>query len=272
MFTAFFPSFVYWSCLMLKDPLSIFAMSLLVLSVVSLRNRFQVIWLFPLFLSLLIILGIREYLFFVCTFLGAISFVPVTQRHAGSLLIKLLLMILLIGTISFYMGYGFMGKEYILESHYFDIEYINQTRINMGDHGSGAFFKDPSVALWGSDFWSNFRASVVGIFFFFFTLDLTNLGSIRQLMALPEILLFISFLPALWRGMLNSWRNHRHTTLPIFVFAIGILIVYGSATTNMGAMFRWRMQAMPFFLAFISHGFILRSHSYYFRLFSRIRI
>lgn len=35
---AFLPSFVYWSCLMLKDPLSIFSISLLVLAVVRLRE------------------------------------------------------------------------------------------------------------------------------------------------------------------------------------------------------------------------------------------
>ncbi|MCI5147706.1 MAG: phospholipid carrier-dependent glycosyltransferase, partial [Candidatus Electrothrix sp. AR3] len=37
VFTSFFPSFIYWSCLMLKDPLSIFSMSLLLLAVVSIR-------------------------------------------------------------------------------------------------------------------------------------------------------------------------------------------------------------------------------------------
>ena len=272
LFTAFFPSFVYWSCLMLKDPLSIFAMSLLVLSVVSLRNRFHIKWLVSMLFSLLVFLSIREYMFFIGLFFIAASFLPTTGWRVGPMLTKLLIIVIVVGSISLYMGFGFMGREYIAESQYFDINYINETRIKMGGHGTGAFFEDPSSALWGSDFWSNFKASAVGIFFFFFTIDFTRLGSVRQLMALPEVLIFVSLLPALWRGMLDSWRNHREATLPLFVFALGIMVVYGSATTNMGAMFRWRMQAMPFFLAFLAHGLLLRSSGFYFRLLSRLRI
>lgn len=272
LFTSFFPSFVYWSCLMLKDPLSIFAMSLLVLSIVSVRKHFQAKWMVGIVLSLLIFISIREYMFFVGLFLVAASFLPVTGLRVAPMIVKLLAIIVIIGSISLYMGYGFMGQKFIAESHYFDINYINDTRIKMGGHGSGAFFSDPSQAVWGSDFWNNFKSAAAGIFYFFFTIDFTRLGSVRQLMALPEVLVFVSLLPALVRGMVDSWRNYRDVALPLFVFAFGIMVVYGSATTNMGAMFRWRMQVMPLFIAFLTHGVLLRASGFYFRMLNRFKI
>ena len=43
----------------------------------------------------------------------------------------------------------------------------------------------------------------------------------------------------------------------------------GSAATNMGAMFRWRMQALPFLLAFLTYGLSLHGRGYFYRLMSR---
>jgi hypothetical protein len=40
----------------------------------------------------------------------------------------------------------------------------------------------------------------------------------------------------------------------VLVFAFGVMLVYTSATTNAGAMFRWRMQALPFFIMMTSYG------------------
>lgn len=272
LFTALFPSFIFWSCLMLKDPLSVFAMSLLVLAIASIRRQFHVKWLFAIGFSLLVFLGIREYMFFICLFLITASFLPITSKEFGPLLVKLIFIVVIVGMAARFMGFGFMGLEFISQSFYFDIDYINSTRIAIGNHGSGAFFKNPSSALWGQDFWGTAKAAIAGIFFFFVSIDLTNVASVRQLMALPEILLFITLLPALWTGLLSSWKNHRHETLPLFVFAFGIMAVYGSAATNMGAMFRWRMQAMPFFLAFLAYGLTLRQKGFFYRFLDRLKI
>ncbi len=270
--TAFFPSFIYWSCLMLKDPLSIFAMVLLVLAVVALRESFSVKWLAAMGFSLLSFLAVREYMFFVAMFFIAMSYFPVEGRRTGLLVVKMLAIVLLVGGAAYGMGFGFMGIDYIQQSHYFDLDYINQSRVKIGDHGTGAFFDDPSSALWGKDFLSTLKALGAAVYFFFVTLDLANIDSFRQLMALPEVLIIVLLLPAMFRGMLYSWRYLRQRSLPLMVFAFGLLAVYGSATTNMGAMFRWRMQAMPFLMAFIVFGLTLSRSGWMYRLLSRLRI
>ena len=269
LMTAFFPSFIYWSCLMLKDPLSIFAVSLLVLGLVSLRRKFDVKWLFAIAFSLLVFIGIREYLFFVAIFFILMSLFPVEGKRTGTILVKLAFILVLLGAATWAAGFGFLGMDYIQNSHYFDLEYINASRVNIGDHGSGAMFANPEEALWGKDLASTLRAAGAAIYFSLVSLDLTELDSLRQLMALPEVLLTVFLLPSLFRGMLYSWRKYRQAAMPLFVFACGLMAVYGSAATNMGAMFRWRMQALPFLMAFISIGLIVKGRGNLYRAFLR---
>lgn len=270
--TAFFPSFIYWSCLMLKDSLTIFAMALLVWAVVSLRERFEVRWIVVMAFSLIVYLATREYMFFVALFFITLSFFPVEGRKTGPLLVKMLAVVLFVGTATYAMGFGFLGMDYIAQSHYFDLDYINQSRIRIGDHGSGAFFDDPSSALWGKDLVGTLKALAAVAYFSLISVDLTDLGSVRQLMALPEVLVVALLLPHLFRGLLGSWRHLRQRTLPLMIFGFGILAVVGSAATNMGAMFRWRMQALPFLLAFLVYGLTLSGRGWLYRLLSRLRI
>lgn len=266
---AFLPSFIYWSCLMLKDPLSIFSLSLLVLAVVRLRRDFNVGALAAMAFSLLVLLGVREYLFFVSVFLIVISYVPVEGRRTAPLLATMTGIVVLIGAATYSAGFGVLGSDYIRQSHYFDLEYINQSRINIS-HGTGAFFDEPEAAVWGESADSTFRALAAAVYFFFVSIDLTQIGSLRQLMALPEVLVFLLLLPSLMRGLSQSWQQARQASLPLAVFAFGLLAVYGSAATNMGAMFRWRMQALPLLLAFMVYGAFVHGRGPVFRALKRL--
>ncbi len=255
---ALLPSFVYWSCLMLKDPASIFAVALMVWALVKLRSRMEFGPMAGLIIGLMIVLALREYLFLVSLFLIGISLLPVGSKGLSGRLVRVATVVLIAGLVAQVLGFGFLGISGAQQSMYFDLDYINSTRVAMGDHGTGAFFENPESALWGGGPVATIRAAFSAVFFFFVSLDLRNLDSARQLMALPEVLLFLAMLPLLWKGLWFSFKRLRDRALPLIVFSAGLLVVYGSATTNMGAMFRWRMQALPMLLAFICVGLALR--------------
>jgi len=269
LLVGFFPSFIYWSCLMLKDPLSIFSVSLLVLAIVNLRRSFSAGTLAVMAFCLLMLLGVREYLFFVSVFLIVVSYIPVEGRRTIPLLATMTGVVALIGVTTYAAGFGVFGLDYIRQSHYFDLEYINQSRINIS-HGTGAFFDAPEDAVWGESAGSTFRALAAAIYFFFVSIDLTQIGSLRQLMALPEVLMFLLLLPSLARGLRYSWHHARQAALPLAVFAFGLLAVYGSAATNMGAMFRWRMQALPLLLTFMVCGAFVHGRGPIYRTLKRL--
>ena len=157
--------------------------------------------------------------------------------------------------VPYLLGFGYFGIDYGREAEYFDVEYINHIRTAMGDHGTGAMFEPDEVPTWGGDPQQDIMTALTGIFFFFVTLDLTSIDSTRQIIALPEVLLFLVLIPSLIRGTKVCWA-HRETTFPVLVFAFGVMAVYVVGTTNMGAMFRWKMQIMPLFLILITVGLL----------------
>lgn len=262
LLVAIFPSFVYWSCLMLKDPTAIFMMSLLVLSTIKLRNHFSLGWLVALLLALLVYLGIRDYMFFLSIGMVTISmifFTPYAVPRGGSWLgLAALCLVPLV------MGFGVFGFSYITNSIYFDVDYINHIRVAMGDHGSGALYEHSNVATWGSgNILSDILAFLKGLVFFFITINPVEIGSVRQWMALPEVLLVFLLIPHLVRGLYWIWLDRRNS-FPLLVFAFGVMLMLISATTNLGALFRWRMQVMPLFVIAMAVGvFWLRQGWFY---------
>lgn len=272
VFVAIFPSFVYWSTMMLKDPAALMAMCMIVCSLVHLRQKVSLGWVAALLVGLLIYLGIRQYLFLVCLLMIPVAIIPFGQRRPGTTMVSFGLALLVINAITYPLGYGFLGLQEIGGSHYFDLEYINSTRVAIGDHGRGAIFEDPTQALWGSDWITNIRNAAIAVFYFFVSLDLTNLRSHRQLMALPEVIVFITIIPALFRGIWLTWKRYRRTAWPIFLMAFVILAVYGSATTNLGALFRWRMQSLPMFMAMAALGICYYQRSWMWRFARRLKI
>lgn len=262
--TAFFPSFIIWSCLALKDTLAIFAMSLLVLSTLKIRSQFHVGWLLGMFVSLLIFLGIRDYMFFVCVLIIAISmifFTPHKLPRTGSWLALAALCF-----VPWMLGYGAFGYSFIQTSFYFDLDYINHVRVAMGDHGSGALFEHSDVATWGEgSLGSDILAFLKGVLFFFVSLNPADVGSVRQLMALPEVLLVMLLLPFLARGLYWIWLD-RNNSFPVLVFSLVVMLMLVSATTNIGAMFRWRMQVMPLFVIAMAIGVFWLRRGFFYRV------
>ncbi len=268
LLVALMPSFVYWSCLMLKDTTAIFAVSVLVLATVNLRYRFSFTWLATAVSCLMILLCLREYMFFVCTVLMAGSlclYLPgrLSWWSAG-------LTLILLGWFPALFGYGWFGLDAFRSSHYFDLDYINHVRVAMGDHGSGAIFEHDSVATWGQgSVLDQAWALTKTVLLFFVSVNPLDVGSLRQWMALPEALLVLALIPALIRGLQILWAD-RQNALPLLVFAFGITLILVLATTNIGALFRWRMQVMPLFVIALSLGVFASRHSFFRPLFSRL--
>lgn len=271
LMVAFFPSFIYWSVLMLKDPISWLAVSFLVYGTVSIKINFSIKYVVYIFIGLIIFLGVREYMFFISMIIIVLSLVPL--KGAGlSLIVRWLAVIFIMGFTAKLAGFGFMAIDRISDSVYFDIDYLNHARVKLSDHGSGRFFQNEADAVWGQGFLNDLKSFTLAVYYSFLSLDITSLGSVRQLMALPEVLLFMNLFPTLIVGAQQVWKHHRNLALPILGFGFGILVVYGSTTTNKGALFRWRMQALPYLLTLVSYGIYYRKKGWFYKIVMRYKI
>lgn len=266
---AFFPSLVYWSCLMLKDAVSTLAVVLVVFSVFEMRIRPAFRLAFPFATGLLILLGTREYLFTVLILLTppALLLFPLLRKQSTPLV--LILAIMAAGAFPMLLGQGFFASDYLLHSRYFDLEYINRTRIAMGDHGSGALFAQDNVHVWGESVAGDIEAVLVTLSAILMPVNPFALASVRQLIAVPFVVIMVASLWPMARGVMYGWRIRQLST-PIGVITGGVLAVYVGGTTNAGALFRWTTQLMPFLLMAVAAGLFYRTDRLGYRLGVRV--
>jgi hypothetical protein len=254
---AFFPSIMFWSTLMLKDPAAILAVALVIYGVFVLRQRFSLWPLLGLLAGLVIFIGTRTYLFIVIVMLMPAAFLlfPAGKRQIPW---RIIILPALIGLLPMAIGYGYFASGEFQQSMYFDIDYINAVRGSMST-GSGALFDDGGHT-WGRGIGSDIWLAVTTLFAIFVPVNPFELANVRQLAALPFVLVMFYLFPFLVRGVRYLWAQ-RSLTTPIMIFATGVLAVYIGGTSNTGALFRWTAQVMPYFLLAISFAAFARRRS-----------
>ena len=78
--------------------------------------------------------------------------------------------------------------------------------------------------------------------------------SIRQWMALPEVLIVLYMIPKLYRGFRRIMRYHRFEFLAVLFVAAAITFAYSSVTTNAGPLMRWRLQVANVYIIMAAIG------------------
>jgi len=97
----------------------------------------------------------------------------------------------------------------------------------------------------------------LGIAYLLFAPFPWQLGSMRQVVALPEMLLWWSSLPLLILGLGFCLRYRLGQTAPILVFTTLLTLAYSIFQGNVGTAYRQRAQLLVFYLIFVSVGFVL---------------
>jgi hypothetical protein len=78
--------------------------------------------------------------------------------------------------------------------------------------------------------------------------------SLRPLISLPEMLVWWSMVPALWRGLKFALGREAGRTIPIMVFGGTLMGLYALTLGNVGAAFRQRAQVFVFLFIFVALG------------------
>lgn len=269
---AFFPSFVYYTSMPLKEAPAIFAVLSIVWGVMTLVVRRKArSWLW-ITVGLLIVAGLRVYL--VPVFIGCVIVSLFSARmNAGFAgLVQLGMCMALLGAI----GYVLLVQTDIEFSDYEALQYFNPDKLNEVRtslaRGNTRLYESRSEAAFTDNWLGNIYKFFKGFVIFILSVDITKINRARQLAAVPEMLFFLYCLPYLYHGVVTGWKTIPHRILPIIVFGVAILLVYGSATTNAGTMYRWRLQGLPFLIMIVIYGASVRRKGLlYTRLLARFR-
>ena len=252
--STFFPTQVYYSALMVRDSISAFSVSLLFLGLAQFIRKTTFWWWLNFIVGFIILISLRSYLASVLAGVIPMSFLAtavVSQGGRARAMAGIFVVGIAVAGVTF-LAPSLMGE---MDVQFADLDYINKVRTKM-NHGSGAMYADGSVTQVGTSLMDTASSFLVGLYFFFFSVSPSQITSIRQIMALPEVVLVAA---GTWYGVRGGWvlwKERRDIFLPLLLPTLVMTLGYSAATTNGGPLMRWRMQLLGVYLIAAAVGVV----------------
>jgi len=247
---AIFPAFVIWSSQLLKDGLVVFLLVLAMTMVMQLQERFSLLALMTLALSLLGILTLRFYIFYMVAIAVGGSFVVGTS-NAPQAIVRRTIALVALGLALMYFG---VTRNYTTDvQKYGTLERIQASRADLAQSAKSGFGEDVDVST------TEGAISVVPLGLMYLMLapfpwQATNL---RQAITIPEVLLWWSLLPFLIMGVWYAIKHRLRNAFPVLLFSLMLTIAYSVFQGNVGTAYRQRTQIQVFLFMFIAVGWTL---------------
>ena len=245
--TALFPSLVLWSAIASKDTAVTFLVSLAVYSCMRLKERFSLPSLLGIVVSLAAVWPIRYYMlyFAAMALLGAMVVAPGLRAATG--FVKQAVTAGALALVLVVVGVAGSAQE---SASGLTLERAAGYRAGMARGAESGFGRgaDTSTAGGALGFLPLGMAVLLfGPFPWQFT-------SARSVAALPELLIWWSFVPALWAGLRFAVRWRFDRVSPMVLFAALLTPAYALVAGNVGTAFRMRAQIVIYLLAFVAVG------------------
>ena len=238
--TAFWPSLFTWSIQNLKEPLSIFLITALIWAILWLKIKFRFYLLFVIILASITLKELRLISFFMFyAVILPLSLILFLWKKNKVLFIFL---ILLAG-----IGLTMAMSNYL--KHRSLLEYIDYMR-TVRAYGNTAFLSNMDIT---NPTKLMFFAPVALLVSWLAPFP-WQIGSMSQITAIPEMLLYYTLLPAMFLGwgfiMKHKIREGGIIVLYIFIMMLVLAFIEG----NIGTLFRHRAMVLPFMFILIGIG------------------
>lgn len=242
------PSMILWSSQVLKDAPIVLSLCLCSLYTLKLREQFKLRSLILLLVALFCLYALRHYAAYIMFVAISGSLVLTAKRFTPLRVLQGGVLAILLGLAMVYFGAANVSKES------FDLKRIQASREwsareAKSGYGGDVDISDPKAAL------GFLPIGLLYVLFAPFPWMMTNL---RQLITLPELLIWWALVPMLIKGYWFAIRQRLKESFAICVFTIGLTLVYALYQSNVGTAYRHRAQLYIFFIIFISVGLELR--------------
>ena len=244
--TCYFPSIVLWTCQGYKDGLIIFSLLLAYRCTQKLQSRLTFGDFFGLALSLWAIYQIRGYIFYVA--IGPIL-LALTGRNSGD---KKAFYNQLFGIVI--LGIGIvasgLGNNLLNQLQEVNLKEVSTFRSAGAQKADSSIEKDADVSTPASAL----AYLPTGVSYFLFAPFPWQMAKFSQAITLPEMIVWWSLFPSLWRGIRYALRERLGESSGILIFLVTLTLVYGLAQGNVGTAYRVRAQLLVFYFMFASAG------------------
>lgn len=249
---AFFPGMVFWSAGMYKDPIILLFIAVSMYAVVRLREAVSPAMVLLFVGSVLALVTLRFYIAYFVMFATLATFV---FSRRGSLFSRVLSYALLVGALAAVFSFAVRPESIEEQRNLMTLERLQITRGDQAVLGQSAFGRDLNVSTPGGAV----LAVPVGLTYLIFAPFPWAIAGTRQMLVLPEMLVWYGLMPAFVAGLLHAMRRQLGDILPILAFAISLTLAYALMQGNIGTAYRQRMQVTMFFFLFMGVGLAERA-------------
>lgn len=247
---AFFPSLVLWSSQALKDAIIIQALALAILATLRLMEKVTVGHVLILSLSLLSLLTLRFYVFYMMVAAVAGSFIIGMKSLSGQGFLHRFVAVAGIGLVFTWFGVIQYGTAQL--NKYANLETIQNSRLDQARAGSG-FQEDVDVGTAEGAL----SAIPLGLVYLLFAPFPWQFQTLRQTITLPEMLIWWCSFPLLVLGWWYSLKHRLRHVSPIVLFTTMLTLAYSLFQGNVGTAYRQRSQMLVFYFIFVAVGAII---------------
>jgi hypothetical protein len=250
LLVTFFPSLILWSSQALKDGLIILALAMSILATLRLMEKITIGWVLVITVSLLTLLSLRFYIFYMMTAAVAGSFVLGMKTLSAQGFLHRFVAVIAIGLAFTWFGVlQYAGTQF---DRFANLRQIQLSRQDQAEAGSG-FAKDVDVTTTEGAL-TVIPTGVVYLLFAPFPWQFTTL---RQSITLPEMIVWWFSFPLLVLGLWYSIKHRLRQVAPIVIFTSMLTLVYSIFQGNVGTAYRQRSQLLVFYFIFVAVGAII---------------
>jgi hypothetical protein len=248
---AFFPSLILWSSQALKDALIIMALALAILATLRLMEKVTVSYILILGACLAALLSLRFYIFYMMAAAVAGSFIIGLKSMSAQSFVQRFIAIGLIGLA--FTWFGVIRYASVQFERYGNLKMIQMSRIDQARSAESGFAKDVDVQTTEGAI----AVIPIGLVYLLFAPFPWQLASLRQSIALPEMVIWWAVFPLLVLGLWFAIKNRLRQVAPIVLFTTMLTIAYSVFQGNVGTAYRQRSQLLVFYFIFVAVGAII---------------
>jgi hypothetical protein len=235
----------------MKDGPIIFLLAVSMLATLKLGNRFSYKYVSALALSLCALITLRFYVFYIIVLSITAAFIMGRRRLTAQSFIRQFVIICLVGSVLAYFGVSrYAGQQY---ESYGNLKQLQLMHLDASQSAQSGFGQDIDVSTPEGVL----TAIPVGMTYLILAPFPWQLTSLRQMITLPEMIVWWASLPLLVLGLWFAIKNRIREVAPIIIFTTLLTITYSILMGNVGTAYRQRAQLLIFYFIFVGIGFVL---------------
>jgi hypothetical protein len=251
LYVAFYPSLILWSSQALKDGPIVFLLALTMLATLKLGEKISLKYMVVLTVSLFALLSFRFYIFYMMVAAVVGAFAIGMRRMTAQSLVRQFVVIVLVGFALAYFGVSRYADVQV--ERFGNLETLQRSRLDASTSAGSGFGADADVST------ASGALSVLptGLVYLMFAPFPWQLGSLRQSITLPEMIIWYASFPLLVLGLWFTVKYRLRQVLPILIFSTMLTLAYSLFQGNVGTAYRQRSQLLVFYFIFVAVGIVL---------------